>query len=187
MISAKPQKDSADHYFNHNIFKEVTYMFDKFGEMTHEGINTLAANLKAEGDTDSLKELAKENGLDEEVVDMFTKGEIPELTDAMSAAIGKIDIEAAELKPKEIVCDWIEYVKARCFEDEAMAIAVRRTNKTLKGAIAALLKWSFTNAYAVDKEIVKEAKISSATVKMGIPGMGTAKRLINEYYLRGKA
>lgn len=38
-------------------------MFDKFGEMSsYTEINELAANLLQEGDLDSLKELAKENG-----------------------------------------------------------------------------------------------------------------------------
>ena len=39
-------------------------MFDKFGEMnSYTEINELAANLLQEGDLDSLKELAKENGI----------------------------------------------------------------------------------------------------------------------------
>ena len=67
-------------------------------------------------------------------------------------------------------------------ENEELAAAVRRKGKSLKGCIAVLLKWSFQNCYAVDKEIVKAAGVS-ATVKMGIPGMGTAKKLIREYYL----
>ena len=40
-------------------------MFEKFGEMSsYKEINELAANLLQEGDIDSLKELAKENGID---------------------------------------------------------------------------------------------------------------------------
>ena len=64
-----------------------------------------------------------------------------------------------------------------------MARAVRKKGKSLKGCIASLLAWSFKARYKVDAEIVKEAKIGSARVEMGIPGMGTAKRLIKEYYL----
>jgi len=70
------------------------------------------------------------------------------------------------------------------------------------------LKWSFENAYTVDEDIVKAAKVKATVkmgipgmgnktvtknlnksvqncteVKMGIPGMGTAKKLIKEYYL----
>ena len=45
-------------------------MFDKFGEMnSYTEINELAANLLQEGDLDSLKELAKENGIPDDYVE----------------------------------------------------------------------------------------------------------------------
>ena len=84
-------------------------MFDSFGIMTTEELNELANNLKNEGDKDSIKALAKENGLDPDIAKAFISGEIPVFADVLSAAIGKIDIEAKELKPKEIVVDWINY------------------------------------------------------------------------------
>ena len=37
--------------------------------------------------------------------------------------------------------------------------------------------------YKVGKDIIKAVGISNASVEMGIPGMGTAKKLIREYYL----
>lgn len=47
-------------------------MFDKFGEMnSYTEINELAANLLQEGDLDSLKELAKENGIPDDYVEMY--------------------------------------------------------------------------------------------------------------------
>lgn len=42
-------------------------MFDSFGIMTTEELNELANNLKNEGDKDSIKALAKENGLDPDI------------------------------------------------------------------------------------------------------------------------
>ena len=67
-------------------------MFDKFGEMSsYTEINELAANLLQEGDLDSLKELAKENGIPDEYVEMYLEEAIPSLCDSTSAAIGKID------------------------------------------------------------------------------------------------
>ena len=70
-------------------------MFDKFGEMeTAAEINELARNLKTEGDTKSIRLLAKENGIDEEVVNVFLEGGIDFICDDMSAALGKIDIES---------------------------------------------------------------------------------------------
>ena len=45
-------------------------MFDKFGEMdSYKEINELAENLFNEGDTDSLRVMAKENGIPDDQVD----------------------------------------------------------------------------------------------------------------------
>lgn len=86
-------------------------MFDKFGEFdSFSEINELAENLLNEGDIESLKVVAKENGIQADFVDLYTHGEIPELCDKLTAALGKIDVEAAELKPKEIMEDWVEYL-----------------------------------------------------------------------------
>lgn len=163
-------------------------MFEKFGELSSAAeINELALNLRSEDDFDSIKELAKENGIDPEMAEVFIDGGIDFICDAMSAAIGKIDVECAELKPKELVADWIEYIKGTCAEHEGMAKAVREKGKTVKGCIAELLKWSFKNCYAVDPAICKAAGVSGANVKMGIPGMARAKQIIKDYYLGGGA
>ena len=67
-------------------------MFDKFGEMgSYEEINELAANLLKEGDKEGLKTMASENGIPEDYVMMFMDGDIPFLTDRLTAAIGKLD------------------------------------------------------------------------------------------------
>ena len=100
------------------------------------------------------------------------------------AAQGKIEVECRELKPKEIMEDWVEYIKIQCVESELMAAAVRRKGKSLEGCIAELLKWSFKNQIPVDKGILKEAGINAGKVTLGIPGMGTAKRIIMDYYMR---
>lgn len=161
-------------------------MWDKFGEFDSAAeINELAVNLRKEGDADSLKELARENGIDPDLAAAFLDGELLYLCDDMAAAIGKIEIEAAELKPVEIMADWVEYLKARCFENPDTARAVRRKGKSLKGAIAALLTWSFKNQQTVDKDIIKAAGVSAGKVTLGIPGMARAKQLMAEYYLGG--
>ena len=70
-------------------------MFDKFGEFdSFSEINELAENLLNEGDIESLKVVAKENGIQADFVDLYTNGEIPELCDKLTAALGKIDVEA---------------------------------------------------------------------------------------------
>lgn len=84
-------------------------MFEKFGELNSFGeINELAENLFNEGDTESLRAMAKENGIQSDFVDMYLQGEIPALCDQLTAALGKIDVEVAELKPKEIMEDWVQ-------------------------------------------------------------------------------
>lgn len=162
-------------------------MFDKFGEFdSHEEINELAENLFNEGDTESIGIVAVENGIPEEYAQMYISGDIPFLCDPLTAALGKIEIECAELKPKEIMEDWVEYLKGQCMEDETIAVAVRRKGKSLKGCIGALLAWSFKNQIPIDKEILTAAGVKGAKVTLGIPGMGRAKKIIREYYLGGK-
>ena len=159
-------------------------MFDKFGEMDSFGeINELADNLFNEGDTASIKTMAKENGIDKEYVEMYLSGDIPVLCDAMTAALGKIDVEVAELKPKEIMEDWVEYLRGQCMENELLAFNVRKKGKSLKGCIAALLMWSFKNQQPIDKGIIKAAGVSAGKVTLGIPGMARAKQIITEYYM----
>lgn len=159
-------------------------MFDKFGEMdSADEINELAENLLNEGDIDSLEAMAKENGIPMEYVLAYKEGEIPFICDDMTAALGKIDVEVAELKPKEIMEDWVEYLKAQCMENELLAFNVRKKGKSLKGCIAALLMWSFKNQQTVDKDIIKAAGVSAGEVTLGIPGMARAKQIITDYYM----
>lgn len=159
-------------------------MFDKFGEFDSvEELNAAAAGQKEEGDEKALYELAEENGIDKEDVEDYLDGVVPELANALMAAYGKLKVEAEGLKVYEIMEDWIQYIKIRCSEEPAMAIAVRRKGKSLKGCIAELLKWSFKNQYEVDKDILKAAGVNVGRCTLGIPGMGRAKQIISEYYL----
>lgn len=159
-------------------------MFDKFGEMnSYKEINELADNLFNEGDQESLKEMAKENGIMQEFVEMYLQGDIPVLCDPLTAAMGKIDVEVAELKPQEIMEDWVEYLRGQCMENELLAFNVRKKGKSLKGCIAALLMWSFKNQQTVDKDIIKAAGVSARKVTLGIPGMARAKQIITDYYM----
>lgn len=160
-------------------------MFEKFGEMdSYKEINELADNLFNEQDIDSFKEMAAENGIEECVVALYLSGDLPELCDAESSALGKIEVECQELKPKEIMQDWVEYIKAQCMAQPKIALAVRKKGKSLKGCIAALLDWSFKNQIQIDKDILKAAGVKAGRVTLGIPGMGQAKKIIKEYYLK---
>ena len=159
-------------------------MFDKFGEMRSAAeINELAANLKTEGDNASIKLLASENGIDEDVATAYIEGLIPMLCDDMSAALGKLKVESKDVKAEELIADWCDYIRQRCFEEPAMAAAVRSKEKSFDGCIASLLKWSFGHQRPIDGKILKAAGVSAGRVTFGIPGMATAKKLITEYYL----
>lgn len=159
-------------------------MFEKFGEMnSYEEINELAENLFNEGDMESIKVVAKENGIPEDFAGLYIEGVIPQLCDALTAANGKLDLECAELEPKEIMQDWVEYIRGQCVEHAAIAMAVRRKGKSLKGCIAELLKWSFKHQIPIDKGLAKEAGVTAGKVTLGIPGMGTAKKIIRDYYM----
>jgi hypothetical protein len=161
-------------------------MFEKFGEFdSAEELNRAAEGLLNESDEKSLYALAEENGIDREDVEDYIEGFVEELTNTSLAAMGKIDIECKGLKIEEILEDWVEYIKARCIDSTEVAIAVRKKGKSLNGCIAELLKWSYKHMYSIPVEITKAAGVPGS-VKLGIPGMKTAKKLIDEYYLGGK-
>lgn len=157
-------------------------MFEKFGEFDScEELNRAAAAQLKEGDYEALYSLAAENGMEKEDVEDYIDGAVEELANPLMAAYGKLDVEARELKTYGIMEDWLSYIRIRCQEEEAMAKAVRRKGKSLKGCMAALLIWSLENAREVDKDILKACKISYR-VTLGIPGMGQAKKVITDYY-----
>ena len=159
-------------------------MFDKFGEMSScEELNELAENLLKEGDTESILELAKENGIDVGIANAFIEKQAPTFCNPLLAAIGKLEVEAAELEPKEIMADWLEYIRTQVFENDNFGRAVRKKGKSLKGCIGALLKWAFANQQEIDKELLKEAGVTAGRVTLGIPGMLQARKIIKEYYL----
>lgn len=161
-------------------------MFDKFGEFdSWEEINRAAAAQKAEGDHRAIYLLAKENGIDQEDALDYINDDTDALVTPLTAAFGKLAVEAEKLTPYEIMADWLEYIRMRCMESSPMALAVRSKEKSLKGCIAALLTWSFKNAKPVDRDILRQANFSGQ-VSLGIPGMGRARQIITDYYLNGK-
>lgn len=69
-------------------------MFDKFGEFSScEELNEAAAGFRNEGDIESLKELAKENGIDEEDALDYADGCTDCLATPMMAAVGRLKAE----------------------------------------------------------------------------------------------
>lgn len=160
-------------------------MFDKFGEFdSWEEINKAAEGQKAEGDIEALNELAKENGICPEDVEDYLDGAVNELCNPLTAAIGKLSVEKEDLKPKDIMQDWTEYVEGLCAEKPEMALAVRKKGKSLKGCIGRLLKYGHDHMKEIDPEIKKSAGFSG-NVKLGMPGTLEARKIIKAYYLEG--
>ena len=102
-------------------------MFDKFGEFdSAEEINETAAGLLEEGDLEGLREMAKENGFDEDDVQDYIDGIYPELANTYTAAWNKLEVEMKELKVCEIMEDWVEYIRIKMEEEEEMQRAGRK-------------------------------------------------------------
>lgn len=151
----------------------VAELFQKFGEFDSvEELNLAAAGLKEEGDIESLGILAKENGLEEDDVEMYLSGDTEQLADVLSAAIGKLNVEK-EKENNILVDDIVDYLMANC-DDEKMARAVRKKGKrTMEAA----------------KLVADEAKKNRIT----IPGGGSCSycgpmkgyQIIRSYYMEG--
>ena len=72
-------------------------MFEKFGEFDSvEELNKAAVGFKSENDTESILELAKENGIDEDDAQDYIDGVNTEFATLSMAAFGRIDLERKE-------------------------------------------------------------------------------------------
>ena len=161
-------------------------MFDIFGEFdSYEEINKAAEGLKTEGDIESLKKLAKENGIADHDVTFYLDSHSMGLCTAVTAALGKISLETEELKPQYIENDWVEYIQQQVLENEAFALAVRKKGKSIFGAEAAILKYAHDNMFKPSDRILEAAGMKGKNVKLGMPGWAREKKIIKEYYLGG--
>lgn len=113
--------------------EETTYVYGEMNSM--EEINAKANELKAAGDKDGVLELAKENGIDKDLADMYMQGYTVQLCpDLMTAAAGKLDVEISRLETKnsEVGAGIADYLKQKAMEDDEIAIAIRKKGKSLK-------------------------------------------------------
>lgn len=164
-------------------------MWDKFGEFdSAEEINRAAAAQFAEGDVESLKLLACENGIDEADVEDYVDGQVDELTTPVLAAIGKLDMEIVELHITGVLLDWTEELKALCTREEAIARAVRKKGKDLAGYIALIAETGYKNRAVVDRKIVEKTTevkkiVGNHEFSIGIPTRAERKEIIKSYYM----
>lgn len=177
-------------------------MFGKFGEFNSaEEINRKAEELFNMQDLDGIRALAAENGIPHEYAQAYCEGDLPELCDRLTAAVGKLEVEEQEIVMVGVMEDWLSYIQAQCMESDQMAIAVRRKGRNLKDCLGKLLLWSLMNQKKVDKAVLAaaEKQIGKQNIdlkkygieprwlsytRIGIPSMSAARQLIREYYLQ---
>lgn len=172
--------------------KGENIMFDKFGEFESvEELNRAAAAQRKEGDEEALLTLAKENGIDEEDAEDFMDGCVEMLATPLMAAMGKLKLEAEELKLEGILTDWKDQLITECMNTEKMQIAVRKKGKRLAQCMARLIKFAFENKVQVSDEIVNITKVMHNgkeesmrnPLYLGIPNKVQVQKIINDYYL----
>ena len=155
-------------------------LFERFGEFdSAEDLNATAEGLKAEGDIESLKVLAVENGLSEYDAEDYAAGDVEELASKQMAAIGKLKVESEELKIAGIMEDWKD------------TVAVRKKDKSLKECMAKLIQFAFENMVQVNDEIIKITKVNHngklenfrGPLYLGIPNRAQVRDIARKYYL----
>lgn len=162
-------------------------IFTKYGNFNSaDEINEAAKNQLAQGDTEAIREIARENGLDPEDAEEFITGGWDRVCSETSAALGKITIEEDSMTISGIMHDWIRYIQLCISESKEFAIAVRRSDKSLAGALGAILKASEELMEEVDDAILEAADVHfKGKVKFGIPEEAQVREIVKAYYLGG--
>lgn len=167
-------------------------MFEKFGEFdSAEEINKVAADQLEKGKIEEIIALAEENGIDREDAMDYIDGCVDVLATPIMAAMGKLEIEARELKLKGIVEDWKDNILEICMEEEEVCRAVRKKSKSMACCMALLLRFAFNNKVLISNRIVDITKVTHngkeepmrKPLYLGVPNRRDTKRIIREYYL----
>ena len=130
-------------------------MFEHFGECdSAEEMNLAVDGWYEEGDIDSIKAFAKENGFEDRYVESYLeqrKGNPNELfTNDIEAAIAKLGLEKEENSQLGIFADdIIDYLASECI-DEKLAKGIRRKGKRLKEASSLIYKEAKKNRVTID-------------------------------------
>lgn len=121
-------------------------MYEKFGEFNSvEELNEAAAGLKAEGDMESLKELAEENGIDEYDTEDYINGDAETLATLITAASGKLEKELESMKQDQVKAMCVFYAnfaKTIITENEQVAAGVMKKGVRIKGIYDAIYKYA---------------------------------------------
>ena len=167
-------------------------LFKKFGEFdSAEEINRAAKAQLEQGDTEAIKILANENGIDEMDAEDFIAGDIPELCTDLSAALGKLEAEKTEIGIEDMTYGaWTAAIQVMLTDDPELCKAYRKKGKKLAVILGmATVKCSKTRTNA-PKLIVDEAKKLDGSIPypltMGAISIADFKQLVRAYYIDGK-
>ncbi len=168
-------------------------MFEKFGEFdSAEELNRAALAQRNEGDTEAVRTLAEENGLDPEDAEEFLAGDVDFLALPFNAAVGKLTVERKELRLEGVLEDWTNDLIDMCSENKELSLAVRRKGKELAEYIARIIDEGYEHQIKVDDRIVAKTQqvkkiMGGHVLTIGAEDARTRRRLAVEYYCEKEA
>lgn len=164
---------------------------------TVKELNIVAAVMKIDRNLTGLIELAEKYGLEKEDVEDYMDSNDAEdtLCNETMAAIGKLKLEAEDLKLESQMKDWkdfvvqmlMEYPTQHMEEDgAALANAVFNPDKKLLDVLAAGLKMASKNRVTIDRRITKAAGLPESAGQIGMCGRDELKKIVLDYYMGEK-
>ena len=167
----------------------MSKLYEKFGEFDSAmEINRAAAAQLAEGDKEAIMILAKENGIDEMDAQDYIDGMMPELCNLMTAATGKVQVEAESLGLALTMELWVEHIINMIgFDDgDQLKIGIRRKGKSLAELFGKLVVEASRTRKNTPREVVDAARKIDSSIPSTLPiGDVTKKRfeeIVKEYY-----
>lgn len=159
-------------------------MFEKFGEFdSAEELNTMAATAMEQGETAKVLELAKENGINELDAQDYIDGMSAELCTPLMAAIGKLELEKAELKLPAMMEGMVMMVQGMFETEPELVVAVRKKGKKLAEVLGKILKACSENRKPVPGEVAKAAGFKE-TIYTGDIDIAEFKKQVKKYYIK---
>lgn len=163
-------------------------LFPKFGELgSAEEINRAAEAQKKEGDFEALKALAKENGIDVMDAEDYFNGDIPELCTELSAALGKLEVEKADIGIEDMTYGaWVAAIQLMICDDAELRRTYRRKGKRLYVILAKVTVECSKTRTNAPKQIADEArridKSIPSPLPMGSISIADLKQMVKDYY-----
>ncbi len=163
--------------------------YEKFGEFdSWEEINRAAAAQKAEGDFEAVKAIADENGIDEMDAQDYLDGMMPELCTPLTAANGKLDVEAAGLHLLMMMQMWVDHIRGMFASDSGeLVLGIRRKGKNIVDLLAQLIVECSHTRKDTPAKIVNAARKLDSSIPATLPTADISKKrfeeIVRNYYI----